>query len=70
MHLFILCVSIETECRYFGTSCEIGRVAPLYGFLEDNVSQSKENIRLLLRAQFQALQENGLHDLMGILAQL
>ena len=22
--------------RYFGKSCEIGRVSPLYGFLEDN----------------------------------
>lgn len=34
------------------------------------IQRQSENIRLLLRAQFQALQENGLHDLMGILTQL
>jgi len=37
---------------------------------EGCIQRQSENIRLLLRAQFQALQENGLHDLMGILTQL
>jgi hypothetical protein len=28
--------SMANAFRYFGTSCEIGRVSPLYGFLEKN----------------------------------
>jgi len=29
--------------RHQGTSCEVGRVSPLYGFLEENFSLSEKN---------------------------
>ncbi len=32
-----------TPNSYQGTSCEIGRVSPLYGFLDENMSKSVDS---------------------------